>query len=604
MTFFKHLLILVFIPFSFVATCQNFGTIYGKVTDKDNKPVPNANIMVESYRTGTTSDDKGEFELKVPAEVRLTIDISFIGYKTKQVQFVAGRNSKNKLNVKMEETSQTIREISVEDTRDKSGNIVRIDPKTAELLPTVTGGVEGILKSLPGVSSNNELSSQYTVRGGNFDENLVYVNDIEVYRPLLIRSGQQEGLSFINPDMVSSIQFSAGGFDAKYGDKMSSVLDIKYRKPTKFDATVTGSLLGGSITMEGCSKDYRFTYIAGIRYKTNTWVLNGLDTKGYYNPSFTDFQTYLTYDLTDRFEISFLGNYARNEYNFIPVDRETTFGTINQALSLKIYFDGQEVDKFITALGAFTGNYKVNSDLTLKFIASGFNTVEQETYDIQGQYYLNELDKDIGSNTAGDSINNIGIGTFLNHARNYLDATVLNGGIKGSLVNGRNNALFGINIQHEIIDDNINEWEMIDSAGYSLPYTGSTVNLHSVTVAKNSIQSDRFMGYIQDSYPFKLNSGALNLTAGVRYNYWDFNNEALISPRASISYIPGWLSNIVFRFASGYYYQPPFYKEMLDSAGNINHHIKSEKSIQYVLGCDYNFKIWERPFKFTTEYLL
>ena len=587
--------------FSQLILSQEEAIIYGKVTDKKNRPIELVNISLEGYPIGMTTDSRGKFELKVPANTKLIVHFSHIEYENIQKNINLDANKKLKINVSLKHIVQNIPEISVRAKRERNPYLVKIDPKVVSKIPDAAGGIEAILKTYPGVSSNNELSSQYSVRGGNYDENLVYVNNIEVYRPLLIRSGQQEGLSFVNSDMVSSIHFSSGGFDAKYGDKMSSVLDIRYKKPSEFGSTITGSLLGGSIHLEDATKNHRFTHISGIRYKTSQYVLNSLETEGDYKPSFTDFQTYLTFDVTEKFELSFLGNYAQNTYFFVPETRNTSFGTINEALKLRIYFDGQELDEFTTYTGALSGNYRPNDHLKLSLTSSLYQTNEQETFDIQGQYWINQLDNDLGSDALGDSLMNIGVGTFLNHARNYLKATVMNISHDGFLVKNNFNFQWGAKVQHEIIDDRIREWEMLDSAGYSLPYSDTSVNLQQSLRTINNINSNRYTFFLQNTYSVETEKSNIFFTAGVRGNYWDFNDEFLFSPRFSFAIKPNWKRDIEFRLAAGVYYQSPFYKELKNTQGEINKDLKAQRSIHLVLGSEYNFFLWNRPFKYVSE---
>ena len=606
-------LLIIILPIT--SFSQEYATISGRITDNNKEPIDLVNISVFGYPNyGGFTNRTGEYEFKIPAGKEITIVFSCIGYKTKELKYSAEPDKRIGFNISLEISIRDLQEVSIQDKQERYSSWIRIDPKIIEVLPDASGSFEAILKTLPGVSSASELSSQYSVRGGNFDENLVYVNDIEIYRPFLVRSGQQEGLSFINSDMVSSVLFSAGGFEAKYGDKISSVLDIKYKKPLKFGSTVSMSLLGGSAHIQGASQNHRLTHISGFRYKTLQYLLNTLDIKGDYKPRFTDLQTYLTYDVTDVFEINFLANYSQNKYHFIPETRDTKFGSINEALQMTIHFDGQEVDKFVTYMGAIAGDYHPNKNLKLKLIASAFHTLEEETFDIQGQYYLNELDKQLGSDNLGDSIMNIGVGTFLNHARNYLDATVINAAHKGYLLHNNHYLQWGLKFQHEIIDDNISEWEMIDSAGYSLPHPPDSIGytnpelqplqiieLQNVLNTKNHIQSNRITSYLQNTYSFSIDSADFSFTAGIRANFWDFNNQFLFSPRLSFAYKPNWKRDILFRFATGYYYQPPFYKELRDLSGNINYDIKAQKSVHFVLGSDYNFYAWNRPFKLIAE---
>src|SRR3989339_87834 len=520
----RILIIFLFIIYSaLISSAQEFAIVSGYVRDKIGNPIDFVNVAIFGTPTGTSTNQNGYYELKIPANKNVHLVFSCVGFKPREKKLVLKGGERFELNQFLEIFIQQFEDVNVEGKRERSTTLQRLDPKLAIQIPGMSGNIEAMLKTLPGVSSNNELSSQYTVRGGNFDENLVYVNDIEVYRPILVRSGQQEGLSFVNPDMVSSILFSAGGFDAKYGDKMSSVLDIRYRKPTVFASTLTLSMLGGSAHIEGVSKNRNFTHISGVRYQTTQYVLNSLDVQGDYKPSFTDFQTFWTYDISDRIELNFLGNFAQNKYWFVPQSRETTFGTINEALKLKIYFDGQELDQFQTFTGAVSANYRPREKLSLKFIASAYQTKETETFDIQGQYYLNELDRQMGSNSLGDSIMNIGVGTFLNHARNYLNAFVVSASHLGTLARNDDKLQWGLTAQREMINSKIHEWEMIDSAGYSIPYSDSLVLLYMLDTADFNINSNRISSYVQNTRTFSLDSSEMMLTFGLRGVYWDFN---------------------------------------------------------------------------------
>ena len=594
--------ILLFLSVAGIFAQSNNATLFGKVTDGTGKPLEMTNISLKNSSIGTVSNRDGAFLLRIPAKKEVVILFSMVGYQSVEKTFTANEEQRLEMNIVLEQKDQQIGEVQVNQDRRTKANMNRIDSKyLTNMTDAGTGGVEALIKTLPGVSSNNELSSQYSVRGGNFDENLVYVNDIEVYRPFLIRSGQQEGMSFINSDMVSSIEFSAGGFDAKYGDKMSSVLDIKYRKPTVFAGTASASLLGGSLQLEDLSKNGKFSYIAGIRYKTNRYLLGSLDEKGEYNPRFIDAQTYLTYKFTKSFDVSFLGNLAQNSYNFIPQTRKTSFGTWNAAYNATVYFEGQEVDKFVTSTGALVANYHPGDRLNMKFIASAFNSKEEETYDIDGQYYLNELERNLGSSKLGDSVLNIGVGEFLNHARNYLNATVYSLEHKGAYNSEHHLLNWGVKAQVEKIDDQMNEWILRDSTGYAIPYDGTEIKLFSSTNTNNKMSSVRLNAYVQDTYQIPLNRGSLYATAGIRSQYWSYNKEYLFSPRGILRYYPDWNANFVFHLSGGIYDQPPFYKELKDRKGIIYPNTKAQRSTQIVLGTDYIFQAWDRPFKFTSE---
>jgi hypothetical protein len=600
----KKLYFLVFLLITAIAgfSQSNNATLRGVVRDENGQPLDMVNIALKDYPLGTSSNREGKFLLRIPAEREIVVVFSSLGYGT----FIDTLNAKAEENIFSEiilpATDLKLAEVIVTEQRRNGGNVTRIDPRFMDVMPdAATGGVEALIKTLPGVSTNNELSSQYTVRGGNFDENMVYVNDIEIYRPFLIRAGQQEGLSFINSDMVSTIDFSAGGFDARYGDKMSSVLDIKYRKPSEFRGSASMSLLGATAHFEDVALKGRLAHISGIRYKTNSYMLGGLDEKGEYDPKFIDFQTYITYRFSENFDLSILGNVAQNQYRFVPQTRQTTFGTWQTPLNTTIYFEGQEIDDFSTYLGALSANYHPNLNLNLKFIVSAFNTSEEETYDIMGQYYLNELERNMSSEEFGDSVLNLGVGTFLNHARNYLDANVYSFSHKGAYNSDNHLLNWGIKFQHEQFEDKINEWIYRDSTGYSIPYSDNEVLLYFTLNTGNQISSNRITGHFQDTWSVPVNSGDLYFTGGIRFNYWDFNDEFLVSPRISISYFPEWESKISFSLSGGMYHQSPFFKELKNRDGSINYDTKAQRSYQIVAGSDYVFTAWDRPFRFTTE---
>ncbi|WP_167607363.1 TonB-dependent receptor [Maribellus sediminis] len=577
-------------------------TLKGVLKDSKGVPIDMVNVVLKEFPTlGTTTNAKGEFSLRIPAKKQLTVVYSLLGYKTFQDSVFAKAEETIIKNIEMPEQNLELAEIVVREQRRNGGSLTSLDPKIVTAIPNASGALETMLKTLPGVSSNNELSSQYTVRGGNFDENMVYVNDVEVYRPFLIRSGQQEGLSFINSDMVSTIDFSAGGFNAKYGDKMSSVLDIKYRKPSDFRGSATMSLLGATAHFEDVGLKGKLSHITGIRYKTSKYILGSLDETGEYDPKFLDIQTYISFQLSEKFDISFLGNIAQNQYKFIPEDRVTSFGTWQNPLNTKIYFEGQEVDDFKTYLGALTLNYHPNRNLNLKFIGSAYHTKEEETYDILGQYYLNQLERNLGSDEFGDSTLNLGVGSFLNHARNYLTANVFSFYHKGAYNSDKHLLNWGIKFQHEEIEDQLNEWIYRDSAGYSIPYSDTQVLLYYSINTKNRISSNRISGYIQDTWSFPLSSGDLYLNGGIRFNYWDFNDELLVSPRATLTYFPEWEKKMSFRLSAGMYHQSPFFKEIKNSDGSINYNAKAQRSMQVVGGSDLLFQAWGRPFRFTSE---
>ena len=602
----KKTLLLLFTLISFLEVVAQ--TINGTITDIENLPLDLVNISVQNKSNGVTSDIEGNFSIQISPNRSNIILFSFIGYQTEKIRIPMLKNGQNySLNVVLKPSNTILEDIIVKDKKSRKDNLSRIKTKHVQVLPGNNGGIEAILKTLPGVSSANELSSQYSVRGGNFDENLVYVNGIEVYRPFLIHSGQQEGLSFINSDMVGSILFSAGGFAAKYGDKMSSVLDITYKKPKENKGSISLSLLGGSAHYQGVSKNQRLNYILGFRNKTNQYLLNSLDTEADYKPNFSDFQTYINYKLDYDWEISFLGNISKNEYLMKPKNRQTDFGTFNEALRLTIFFEGQESDQYETFFGAFSSKYNPNTNLQLQFTTSAFKTFEQENFDILGEYWLYQLDNNLGSDDFGDVAFDRGVGKYINHARNSLDASVINFSHNGTLARNEIEVDWGIRVQKEKINDKISEWSLIDSAGYTLPHPQDSIGLPSNSnqqitlfdVIKTDIQLSnwRNSGFIQ----FSKDYNNLTLNAGTRSSFWTFNKELLLSPRASIALAPLWKKDIVFRLATGVYYQAPFYRELRYPDGTLNNNIKSQKSIHYVFGTDYLFYQWGRPFKFITE---
>lgn len=579
---------------------QNNATVFGVVRN-GNIRVEAASVGVEGTTLGTITNVNGYFELQIPANATTKLVIQLLGYKKQTLVIDALKpNERKQLDVPLEVDVKQFGDVIIEDKTERRTTLMRIDPKTIRVLVNPNGSLESILKTLPGVVSNNELSSTYSVRGGSFDENLVYVNDIEVYRPFLVRSGQQEGLSFAYSNMVSSIQFSAGGFDAKYGDKMSSVLDIKYRKATSFAGSASAGILGGNLHVEGCSPNHRFTYQLGARHKQNSYLLKSLETKGDYKPRFTDVQTYLTYDVTENFELAFLGNLAQNNYLFTPTNRTTDFGTLQQFLRFTVYYDGQEKNQYTTSTAALTATFKPNSRTKLKFISSNFTTVEEENNNTQGQYSIDEVETTPGSATLGDTKFNRGVGTFLNHTRNQLNARVTYLEHKGSYKANRMEHLWGARIQQERITDHINEWQYNDSSGYGIPYSSNVLKLPYVLKSDLQLQSTRLSGYYQNN--FNINDSSIfGISAGVRFSYWDVNHQLTVSPRATLSILPKWEKNYAFRLSTGIYNQPPFYREMRNFQGQLNTALKAQQSIHFVGAMDHTFKLWKRPFKLTTE---
>ena len=549
----------------------------------------------------TNSNEKGFYSLKVDAGKTITLVFLSASYQTinHTITAVAGENIT--FSPKME-FKNNLTEVEVTDVKGRSGESIRIDPLVFNQLPSPTGNIEDIIKTQIGVSSNNELSSGYSVRGGNFDENLIYVNDIEVYRPFLVRSGQQEGLSFANPYMVQNINFSAGGFEARYGDKLSSVLDITYKKPLKFEGNASASFLGGNVQLEGISKNRLVAWNIGTRYRSNVYLLKGLDTKGEYRPSALDFQTFLTFDVNPKLKIEFLGNLNNNKYLVIPANRETTFGTVNDALKFTVYFDGKELMQYNTTMAGLSATFKPNGKTRLKFISSVYRANEEEIYTVQGQYYIDQLEADLGKPSFGQVAFNRGIGTFINNGRNYLTASVVNFEHKGShVINESSQFLWGGRLQLENIEDKLSEWKSMDSAGYLVPYSANSIELTDVYKTKISLPSQRSQLYSQYNLTKSLkDSSTFFLTAGVRANYWTINEQLLISPRVTMAYKPKWKADWMFKLSSGLYYQPPFYRELRGLDGKVNTTVKAQKSIHIVFSGDYIFKMWERPFKLIT----
>lgn len=617
----------LFLSLSFFASGQNkkqATIIRGIVSDDEGRPIDGAKVTVGNFYALTFED--GSYSLEIPHGNGQVVYFTSFGYKPDTTVFDIEKGQQLTLNKTIVLIPNILGDVDIVDKKSRFDNQISVKKKEIDVFVGPGSDVEGIIKTLPGVSSYSELSSQYSVRGGNFDENLVYVNGIEIYRPFLISNGQQEGLSFVNSAMVENVDFSAGGFEARYGDKMASVLDITYRQPKEFAMRAEGSLLGGSLTYENLYFNKRLSVIVGARYRTNQLLLGSLDTEGDFKPSYTDVQAYLTYYLTDEWEISFLGNYSRNLYKVVPESRTTDFGTFQEALRLNVYFDGKEDYDFTTRFGALTAVNRPNKNLELKYTASAFQTTEQEYFDVIAAYSLGELNNNLGSDDFGEISYVRGVGGFQNYARNNLDAIVANVAHDGFLDKGEVSWRWGVKFQLEDIIDRYKEWEMIDSAGYSVPFDigidsvvavvdsngnplyydevySSTRNLELFESydSRATVQSYRVMAYVERSQLFERWGDDFFLNVGLRSNYWTFNNQNVISPRASFSWKPDWEKDMVFRLSSGFYYQPPFYREMRDIGGELNKDIKAQRSIHVVLGNDYQLKIWNRPFKMVTE---
>lgn len=580
--------------------------IHGKVIDEDNKPLEFATVRIADTALGTNTNLDGDYSISCPTRDTVVVVFTCIGYKEEKRQLINPKGDLP-LNMRLHKVSKELQEVQVTEFKKQTGSMVTIDRDAYKLAPDVSGGsVEAMLSTMAGVNSTNEMSSQYSVRGGSYDENSVYINGIEVYRPQLISSGQQEGLSIINPDMVDAVSFSTGGFSAEYGDKMSSVLDITYREPQSFEGAVSLSLMGGSLAIgQSLSK---FSQLHGVRYKSNASLLSSMETKGEYDPKYFDYQTFLTYNFNKRFKATFLGNIAINNYKFKPVNRSTNFGTSTDAKQFTVYFDGQEKDKFETYFGALSLNYKHSKSTDFSLLASGYLTNELVAYDISGEYWLDQA----GTTGSGDGEavgGELGVGRYHEHARNRLKASVFSLSLKVNTGIAGHNLSYGLTYNTEKIHDRSREWELRDSAGYSLPSTGDAVHVIYNIASRQDITSNRLALYVQDTYKLNTVSGLFSFNGGLRFSYWDFNDEFLVSPRLNVSFIPERNNSFAFRFATGLYYQSPFYKEYrvptLDADGNtviaLNENIKSQRSFQIILGSEYTFRALDRPFKFSAE---
>ena len=576
---------------------QSF-TLQGKVSDQDGNPIELASIMVASQGKITMSNLKGEFSMQLQSEDSVKVRFSMLGYKSK-VRVLRRPQGKQTLQIQLSSDNE-MQEVVVQAKVQQHGTTEEIKVEATKRNPSVSGNVvEEILQTQAGVSTHSELSSQYNVRGGTFDENSVYINNVEVYRPFLVRSGQQEGLSVINADLVESVGFSTGGFEAKYGDKMSSALDITYKRPKRTEGSITASMLGANGYLGIATK--KLTWTNGLRYKTNKYLLGSLETKGEYNPSFLDYQTYLSWQPSKRWQVDFIGNISENNYNFEPRDRETKFGTLKNVKSFKVYFDGKEKDLFRTFFGSLSITNHLTPRTDISLIASAFSTKEQQRYDIQGQYWL----------TQTETSENLGVGTYMQHSRDYLKANVRSLKLMMQQRAGNHRVEGALTYKIEKIEENSAEYEYRDSAGYNIPHTGETLDMIYSMRARNNLDAKRIEVYLQDTWNFKGNDSVptlYRLNYGVRYAHWDFNGESIVSPRASLNITPGWNRNLSFRVAAGLYYQAPFYKELRDTTmingvtyALLNKKIRSQRSIHALASMSYRFSMMNRPFKFTAE---
>lgn len=579
------------------AQAQTF-TLSGRVIDENNDPVEFASVSCPKQGKMTMTSLKGDYSLQLQSADSVEIRFSMVGYKTK-VRILRRPRGKQTMQVVLHSSDNALSEVTITGKRIETGQTQELSKEHLKSMPSTTGNaVEEMIQSQAGVSTHSELSSQYNVRGGSFDENSVYINNVEIFRPFLVRSGQQEGISVINPDMVEKIGFSTGGYEARYGDKMSSALNIEYRRPKRFEASATASMLGASAFVGMSNK--KFSWSNGLRYKTTKYLLGSMDTKGEYQPTFIDYQTYLTYSPNKRWDIKFLGNISDNHYNFTPEDRETNFGTMENVKAFKVYFDGQEKDVFRTFFGSLGITRKFNENTSLSLIASAFNTREQEKYDIQGQYWL----------TQTETSENLGVGTYFQHTRNYLKAHVESAKLLFKTKQKKHNIEAAFTYKWEHIEENSVEYEMRDSSKYSIPHTGKDLYMIYSMRAKNTLTANRVEAYAQDTYRFTGLEGKTlyTLNYGLRLAYWSFTKETILSPRLSLGIIPAFNENITMRFATGLYYQAPFFKEIRDTTttngityASLNRKAKSQRSIHFIAGFDYRFKMNNRPFKFTAE---
>lgn len=605
----KYILFSLIVSLSFSAIIAQV-KVSGKIINADNEPIEFATIRVAGTAIGTTSDLQGDYSLNIAQRDTIEIIYNCIGFKEQKQKLIDAKGDVT-INIRLYKNSHELQEVEVTEIKKQTTPMQTLDANMYKLAPDVSGGsIESMISTMAGVSSKNEMSSQYMVRGGSYDENSVYINGIEVYRPQLVTSGQQEGLSIINPDMVGKVAFSTGGFTPEYADKMSSVLDITYREPEKFEGSVSASLMGASASFGQNSG--KFSQLHGIRYKRNALLLGSLESKGEYDPQFFDYQANLVYKFNKNLTATFLGNIALNNYRFTPETRSTSFGTSENAKQFTVYFDGQEKDKFETYFGAVSLNYRQSKTTDFTILTSAYLTNELVTYDISGEYWLDEAgtsgDGDGGSDNGGIG-GELGVGKYQEHARNRLKMSVVGLELKGNTAISRHNLTYGLSLKHESIMDRQREWERRDSAGYSLPTIDNGVNMIYNLSSRNDMSSNRFSFFVQDSYKFLTTAGLFILNGGLRFSYWDFNKEFLVSPRVSIGFVPEANNRFSLRLSGGLYYQSPFYKEyrmeLVDDSGNsyiyLNKNIKSQRSIQAIFGTDYTFRAMDRPFKVSGE---
>jgi hypothetical protein len=613
----KKIFLLLFLVPSFLVA-QKTTILKGTVKNIQKQGIEK--VSIKFGKTGTVSDEDGNYQLRIPLDEEITIIFNHISYQKFTKKITAKSRNVLRFSPILLLKTENLDEVVIKDQRKEAAGITNIDVRKAKNIIGPNAGVENVLMTLPGVNNNNELSTQYNVRGGNFDENLVYVNGIEVYRPFLVRSGQQEGLSFINTNMVQNIDFSAGGFQAKYGDKLSSVLDITYKKPSETAITIDASLLGASATFEGLFLDDKLSFITGVRYRDNSLFVNSKQIEINFRPRFTDVQTYVSYQFSEKFQLNFLGNFSVNNYNYEPISRRTRFGTVVNPIELIVFYAGQEQNNYLTLFGALSGEYQINENFKITTTASRYNTQEEEYFDISAQYNLGEVDANIGSENFGEVEFSQGIGSQLNHARNDLDALITNAQVRGTIKKENIQWNFGAKYQREDIMDRIREWEVIDSLGFSVrppfhstnnqPYEPfeSEIAPYQNIRKDNNVAINRLSGFVQFNQRSFWNDHEIWYNLGIRAHSWSItgngvasNNQFIFSPRGQFAIKPDWQKDMLFRVSGGWYSQPPSYRELRDFNGNINVDVKAQKSIHFVTGMDYSFEMWDRPFKLTTE---
>jgi hypothetical protein len=587
--------------------CSQTVDLKGRVTDAKGIAMEGVTIYVPEAKSGTTTDKSGSYSISLKSDKGkpIVIVFRFLGYEEKTVRILPALGKSQSLDIKMEEMAGMLDSTEVFGDKFKDSRVgeTKLDPKNTQMLPSASGNaVTDLIKLLPGVTSNNELTSQYSVRGGNFDENLIYVNDFEIYRPLLVTNSLQEGLSFINPDLTQSISFNAGGFEAKYGDRMSSVLNIRYKRPTKFGGSAMASLLGASAHLEGVAgKDNRLMFLMGFRYKSNAYLLGSLDLTGEYDPRFLDLQTNIIYKTSKKTELELMLAHSDNTFNFVPESQSTTTGAFNQILRLSVFFEGNQSDFFRNTMGGLSFKIMPNERSIFKFINSAWKINESENFNLIGTYFLDEIEGNFDSDNFGQVRRNLGFGTFQDWARNRMEGYIYNTGMRNSHVLGSHILEWGASLQGEMFDDQLSEWQRIDSAGFAVPYGSANPTITNRLRSQTELNSYRLQAFVQDEWRLVTDKGLLTINAGARIHYWSINNQVVVSPRAQLYFKPKSKQDWSIKLAGGLYAQPPLYREIRDFDGNLNPEVRAQKALQVVAGSELNFKLGVRNFKFTSE---